>query len=110
MQSRRTVVGANVDHARLSIVDELLAPGVAGRVVGEENHPMGGAESVARRLSRLLDAPLVLQRYSRLVQDCNRPPEAPSAPEPPALSEPTAAPPAGPITNWKFILASFAWR
>jgi predicted N-formylglutamate amidohydrolase len=38
-----------------------------------------GAESVARRLSRLLDAPLVLQRYSRLVQDCNRPPDAPSA-------------------------------
>jgi predicted N-formylglutamate amidohydrolase len=25
-----------------------------------------GAEHVARRLSRLLDAPLVLQRYSRL--------------------------------------------
>jgi predicted N-formylglutamate amidohydrolase len=38
-----------------------------------------GAESLARRLSRLLDAPLVLQRYSRLVQDCNRPPDAPSA-------------------------------
>jgi predicted N-formylglutamate amidohydrolase len=38
-----------------------------------------GAESVARRLSRLLDAPLVLQRYSRLVQDCNRPPEAAAA-------------------------------
>jgi predicted N-formylglutamate amidohydrolase len=34
---------------------------------------------VARLLSRLLDAPLVLQRYSRLVYDCNRPPESPSA-------------------------------
>lgn len=35
-----------------------------------------GAESVARRLSRLLDAPLLLQRYSRLAYDCNRPPES----------------------------------
>ncbi|MGY4157896.1 putative N-formylglutamate amidohydrolase [Bradyrhizobium sp. USDA 4461] len=36
-----------------------------------------GAESVARRLAGLLDAPLVLQPYSRLVVDCNRPFEAP---------------------------------
>jgi predicted N-formylglutamate amidohydrolase len=40
--------------------------------------------------SRLLDAPLVLQRYSRLVQDCNRPPEAPSAM--PEMSESTPIP------------------
>jgi len=32
-----------------------------------------GAASVARRLSRLLDAPLALPGYSRLVVDCNRP-------------------------------------
>jgi predicted N-formylglutamate amidohydrolase len=32
-----------------------------------------GAEGLARKLSALLDAPLVLQRYSRLVIDCNRP-------------------------------------
>ena len=38
-----------------------------------------GAASTARMLSRLLDAPLILQRYSRLAYDCNRPPEAPSA-------------------------------
>ncbi|MFO0991029.1 MAG: N-formylglutamate amidohydrolase [Hyphomicrobiales bacterium] len=38
-----------------------------------------GAESVARRLSATLDAPLILQRYSRLVYDCNRPPESPDA-------------------------------
>ncbi|MEX4006255.1 N-formylglutamate amidohydrolase [Neoaquamicrobium sediminum] len=31
-----------------------------------------GAEGVARGLSVALDAPLVLQRYSRLVVDCNR--------------------------------------
>ncbi len=32
-----------------------------------------GAAGVARRLSAALDAPLVLQPYSRLVVDCNRP-------------------------------------
>jgi predicted N-formylglutamate amidohydrolase len=34
-----------------------------------------GAEGTARILSKLLDAPLILQRYSRLVFDCNRSPE-----------------------------------
>lgn len=32
-----------------------------------------GAEGVARQLAEALDAPLFLQRYSRLVIDCNRP-------------------------------------
>jgi predicted N-formylglutamate amidohydrolase len=36
-----------------------------------------GAAATARRLSDLLDAPLVLQRYSRLVIDPNRPSAAP---------------------------------
>jgi predicted N-formylglutamate amidohydrolase len=49
-----------------------------------------GAEEVSRRLAGRLDAPLVLQRYSRLVYDCNRPPEAPDAI--PAVSELTAVP------------------
>ena len=44
-----------------------------------------GAAGTARALSRLLDAPLILQRYSRLVYDCNRPPEQASAM--PELSE-----------------------
>jgi len=35
-----------------------------------------GALATARRLSALLDAPLIHQRFSRLVYDCNRPPEA----------------------------------
>lgn len=49
-----------------------------------------GAENVARMLSRLIDAPLMLQRYSRLAYDCNRPPESPdSIPE---ISEVTAIP------------------
>jgi predicted N-formylglutamate amidohydrolase len=49
-----------------------------------------GAEKVARRLSRLADAPLVLQRYSRLAYDCNRPPD--SADAMPEISETTAVP------------------
>lgn len=49
-----------------------------------------GAEPVARRLSGLLDAPLVLQRYSRLAYDCNRPPE--SAEAMPEISETTPIP------------------
>ncbi len=37
-----------------------------------------GAASVARLLAQRLDAPLILQRYSRLAYDCNRPREAAS--------------------------------
>ena len=49
-----------------------------------------GAEPVARELSERLDAPLFLQRYSRLAYDCNRPPEADSAI--PEVSEVTRIP------------------
>jgi predicted N-formylglutamate amidohydrolase len=49
-----------------------------------------GAEGVARLLSKLLDAPLALQRYSRLAYDCNRPPESDSAM--PEMSEATVIP------------------
>lgn len=49
-----------------------------------------GAESVARKLSAILDAPLILQRYSRLVYDCNRPPESQDAM--PVLGELTPIP------------------
>lgn len=49
-----------------------------------------GAEGTARLLSKLLDAPLILQRYSRLAYDCNRPPEAEGAI--PDLSETTPIP------------------
>ncbi|MEZ5930470.1 MAG: N-formylglutamate amidohydrolase [Alphaproteobacteria bacterium] len=38
-----------------------------------------GAADVARVMAARLDAPLILQRFSRLVYDCNRPPEAESA-------------------------------
>lgn len=38
-----------------------------------------GAAAIARALSRLLDAPLLLSGYSRLVIDCNRPPASPES-------------------------------
>lgn len=38
-----------------------------------------GAAGLAKRLAKRLDAPLVLQRYSRLVIDCNRPIDAPDS-------------------------------
>lgn len=38
-----------------------------------------GARAVALALSKALDAPLIASRVSRLVYDCNRPPEAASA-------------------------------
>ncbi|MFZ5604914.1 MAG: N-formylglutamate amidohydrolase [Pseudomonadota bacterium] len=38
-----------------------------------------GAADVARALSKLLDAPLVLSGYSRLVIDCNRPLQSPES-------------------------------
>lgn len=38
-----------------------------------------GALAVSRLLARKLDATLIFQRFSRLVYDCNRPPESPAA-------------------------------
>lgn len=38
-----------------------------------------GAEKVARLVAAQLNAPLILQRYSRLVVDCNRPPHSENA-------------------------------
>jgi predicted N-formylglutamate amidohydrolase len=49
-----------------------------------------GIAGVAQRLSAALDAHLVAQRYSRLVIDCNRPPEAASSI--PLISEATLVP------------------
>ena len=49
-----------------------------------------GIAGVAERLADALDARLVAQRYSRLVIDCNRPPDAPSSI--PLVSEATTVP------------------
>jgi predicted N-formylglutamate amidohydrolase len=49
-----------------------------------------GIAGVADALSKHLDAHLIAQRYSRLVIDCNRPPDAPSSI--PRISETTTIP------------------
>ncbi len=49
-----------------------------------------GIAGVAQALSKLLGAHLIAQRYSRLVIDCNRPPQAPSSI--PRISESTMIP------------------
>ena len=49
-----------------------------------------GIAGVAERLARMLDAHLIAQRYSRLVIDCNRPPDV--AGSIPVISEATAIP------------------
>jgi predicted N-formylglutamate amidohydrolase len=49
-----------------------------------------GIAGVADALSQQLDAHLIAQRYSRLVIDCNRPPDAPSSI--PRISEATTIP------------------
>ena len=38
-----------------------------------------GALAVSRLMARSLDATLIFQRFSRLVYDCNRPPDSPAA-------------------------------
>src|SRR6478736_5248515 len=49
-----------------------------------------GIAGVAERLSKMLDAHLIAQRYSRLVIDCNRPPAVASSI--PVISDATGIP------------------
>jgi predicted N-formylglutamate amidohydrolase len=86
----RSPVLLAVEHAGRRIPAALGCLGLAAAELERHIAWDIGAQGVARRLSELLDAPLVLQRYSRLVYDCNRPPEAPDAI--PVVSETTAIP------------------
>jgi predicted N-formylglutamate amidohydrolase len=64
------------EHAGRAIPSALRGLGIAS---GEMDRHIAydiGAEGLARKLANALDAMLVLQRYSRLVVDCNRPREA----------------------------------
>ena len=72
-------IPASLDHLGLSDADRVAH--IAWDI---------GAEAVARHLSHALDATLIVQRYSRLVYDCNRPPTAPGAM--PEVSEVTEIP------------------
>lgn len=62
------------EHAGQAIPAHLDGLGLAEGVIDLHVGWDIGAERLARALAATLDAPLILQRYSRLVIDCNRPP------------------------------------
>ncbi|MDE9449428.1 N-formylglutamate amidohydrolase [Aliiroseovarius sp. Z3] len=65
------------EHASQFIPPELESLGLADDALNSHAAWDIGALDVAKRLSALLDAPLVAGQISRLVYDCNRPLEAP---------------------------------
>jgi len=67
------------EHAGQAIPKALGGLGVSRDLIDSHNGWDIGAGELARALSERFDAPLVLQRYSRLVIDCNRPPDGPHA-------------------------------
>ncbi len=73
------------EHASCHIPAEFADLGLAPEARRSHVAWDPGALEVARALSRVLDAPLVASTVSRLVYDCNRPPEAPDST--PARSE-----------------------
>ena len=67
------------EHAGRAIPESLGDLGVNREVMECHIAYDIGVENVAKQLSALLDAPLVLKPYSRLVIDCNRPFNAPDS-------------------------------
>jgi len=78
------------EHAGRAIPKALGDLGVPRQVIDSHRGWDIGAADLALALSDRLDAPLVQQRYSRLVIDCNRPPEGCHAM--PSLSDGAAIP------------------
>ncbi|TRB06138.1 N-formylglutamate amidohydrolase [Agrobacterium tumefaciens] len=67
------------EHASATIPEKFGTLGLSPDVLSSHAAWDPGALAVARLLSKSLDATLVYQRFSRLVYDCNRPPESHSA-------------------------------
>ncbi len=67
------------EHASRRIPKALGTLGLADEALHSHIAWDPGALAVAQRLSQRLDATLIYQRFSRLVYDCNRPPDAPGA-------------------------------
>jgi predicted N-formylglutamate amidohydrolase len=78
------------DHAGRAIPRRLGSLGISEEELGRHIAWDIGIGAVGRQLSRLLDAALILQAYSRLVIDCNRDPNVPSSI--PEISENTEIP------------------
>ncbi|WP_299984817.1 N-formylglutamate amidohydrolase [uncultured Ruegeria sp.] len=75
------------EHAGQAIPQKLGNLGVSKEVQTSHRGWDIGAEAVARQLADRLRAPLILQRYSRLVIDCNRPLHAPDSIPPHSFGE-----------------------
>ena len=86
----RSPLVLTADHAGRRIPEALGRLGVAEAELGRHIAWDIGIAGVATRLSAALDAALVMQRYSRLVIDCNRDPGVPSST--PEVSEATPIP------------------
>jgi len=67
------------DHASNRVPRRLQDLGLSSQQLAEHVSWDPGAADVARALSVLIDAPLVLSGYSRLVIDCNRPLHSPES-------------------------------
>lgn len=67
------------DHAANRMPRRLKNLGLNAQQLADHISWDPGAANVARALSKLLDAPLVLSSYSRLVIDCNRPLQSPES-------------------------------
>lgn len=66
----------NVDHASNRVPRRLAGLGVAAACLDTHIAWDAGAAQMALRLGELLDAPVILAGYSRLVIDCNRSPRS----------------------------------
>ena len=64
------------EHAGNEVPAALGDLGISEEILASHRGYDIGAESVARALADMLKAPLILQRYSRLVIDANRPPSS----------------------------------
>ncbi len=78
-RSGRSAFVIVVDHAGSAIPRRLNDLGVAAADLARHIAWDIGALAVARGVSRILDAPLMAQYYSRLVIDCNRDPGVPTS-------------------------------
>ena len=67
------------EHASSRLPESVGTLGLSAEALSSHIAWDPGALAVAREMARLLDATLIAQRFSRLVYDCNRPPEAAGA-------------------------------
>ncbi|MFD1747014.1 N-formylglutamate amidohydrolase [Rhizobium helianthi] len=67
------------EHASLKLPEKLGTLGLSDDALTSHIAWDPGALAVSRLISRSLDATLIHQRFSRLIYDCNRPPDSPAA-------------------------------